>query len=107
VSDGDLMEGVGSESASLAGHLGLGRLILLYDSNGISLDGPTKMAFTEDTRRKFEAHGWHVQEVQDGDSDLDGIDRAIAAAKEETGRPSLIIVHTTIGYGAPHKQGTS
>jgi transketolase len=106
VSDGDLMEGVAAEAASLAGHLKLGKLIYLYDDNNVSLDGPTKWAFTEDAGRRFEAYGWHVQRVADG-NDLDAIDRAIRAAQAETERPSLIMVKTVIGYGSPNKAGTS
>ncbi|HVS09589.1 MAG TPA: transketolase [Planctomycetota bacterium] len=107
VSDGDLMEGVTAEASSLAGHLGLGKLVFLYDSNDVSLDGPTSMAFTEDVARRYEAYGWHVQRVEDGNTDLAGIERAIAAARSETQRPSLIVVRTTIGYGSPNKAGTA
>jgi transketolase len=107
VSDGDLMEGVSAEAASLAGHLGLGKLIYLYDSNHISLDGPTSLAFSEDVGARYAAYGWHVQRVEQGDTDLAGLDAAITAAKAETARPSIIVVQTTIGYGAPKKQGTS
>lgn len=106
-SDGDMMEGVASEACSLAGHWGLGKLIVLYDDNLISLDGETELSFTEDVGKRFEAYDWHVQAVTDGNSDLDGIQRAIEAAKAETGRPSLIRVRTTIGYGSPHKANTS
>ncbi len=106
VSDGDLMEGVSAEASSLAGHLRLGKLVLLYDCNHVSLDGPTSLAFsTEDVARRYEAYGWHVLEVPQGDTDLAALDAAIAAAKADTGRPSLIIVHTTIGYGSPNKHG--
>ena len=106
-SDGDMMEGVASEAASLAGHLQLGRLIVLYDDNQVSLDGPTSLSFTnEDVRKRFDAYGWHTQYVEDGTNDVDAIDRAIAAAKADP-RPSLIAVRTHIGYGAPHKQDTS
>ena len=104
VTDGDLMEGVASESASLAGHLSLGRLIYLYDNNHISIDGSTDLAFTEDRAKRFEAYGWHIQHVEDG-NDVDAIDKAIKAAKADP-RPSLILCHTIIGYGAPHRQGT-
>lgn len=107
VTDGDLMEGVTAEAASYAGHLGLGKLICLYDSNDISLDGPTSMTWTEDVARRFEAYGWQVLTVADGDRDLASIDQALTAAKAETARPSLIVVKTTIGYGSPNKQGTS
>jgi transketolase len=106
VSDGDLMEGVASEAASLAGHLQLGKLIYLYDDNGISIDGPTDLAFTEQVGRRFEAYGWHVQEVEDG-NDLRAIATAIKAAQAERVRPSLIIVHTHIAYGSPGKQDTA
>jgi transketolase len=106
VSDGDLMEGIASEAASLAGHLKLGKLIYLYDNNHISLDGPTSWTFTENVGQRFEAYGWHVQEVSDG-NDVEAIDAAIRAAQAETGRPSLIMVRTIIGYGSPNKAGTS
>jgi transketolase len=105
VSDGDLMEGVAAEAASLAGHLRLGKLIYLYDDNDISLDGPTSLAFTEDRLKRFDAYGWHTQRVEDG-NDLAAIERAIRAAQAETTRPSLISVRTVIGYGSP-QQGTS
>ncbi len=105
-SDGDMMEGISHEAASLAGHLGLGKLICLYDDNKISIDGSTDLAFTEDVGARFEAYGWHVQHVEDG-TDLEDIDAAIAAAKEETERPSLLAIRTQIGYGSPHKQNTS
>lgn len=105
VTDGDLMEGVASEAASLAGHLHLGRLIYLYDDNHISIDGPTDLAFTEDRAKRFEAYGWHVQKVDDG-NDVEAIDRAIQEAKADP-RPSIIMCRTIIGYGAPKRQGTS
>ena len=105
VTDGDLMEGVSSEAASLAGHLQLGRIIYLYDDNNVSIDGSTDLAFTENRIARFEAYGWHVQEVKDG-NDVEAIDAAIRNAKADP-RPSLIDVHTIIGFGAPHKQGTS
>ena len=105
VTDGDLMEGISSEAASLAGHLSLGRLIYLYDDNHISIDGSTDIAFTEDRAARFEAYGWHVQKVADG-NDVEAIDKAIQAAKKDS-RPSLIACRTIIGFGAPHKQGTS
>ncbi len=105
VTDGDLMEGVASEAASLAGHLGLGKLIYLYDDNRISIEGSTDLAFTEDRGQRFAAYGWHVQQVEDG-LDVDAIDRAIQAAKEDP-RPSLIMVRTTIGYGLPTRAGTA
>ena len=103
--DGDLMEGVSHEAASLAGTLGLGKLIFLYDDNLISLDGPTDLSYTEDALERFEAYHWHVQRVKDG-NDLAAIEAAIAAAKAETGRPSIIAVRTVIGYGSP-KAGTN
>jgi len=105
VTDGDLMEGVASEAASLAGHLSLGRLIYLYDDNHISIDGSTEVAFTENRGARFEAYGWQVQKVADG-NDVEAIDAAIQAAKGDP-RPSIIMCRTTIGYGAPNKQGTA
>ncbi len=104
VSDGDLMEGITAEAASLAGHLKLGKLICLYDDNNISLDGPTNLAFTEDVLARFAAYGWHTLRVNDG-NDLPAIESAILAAQADD-RPSLIAVKTVIGYGAP-KAGTS
>lgn len=100
VSDGDLMEGVASEAASLAGHLKLGKLIYLYDDNKISLDGPTSLAFTEDVLKRFEAYDWHVQTVADG-NDLKAIENALENALNEKDKPSLIAVKTIIGYGSP------
>jgi transketolase len=107
VSDGDLMEGVAQEAASLAGHLGLGKLICLYDSNDVSLDGPTSRAFTEDRGARLAACGWQVLRVEDGDHDLAAIAAAVDAGLRETARPTLIEVRTTIGFGSPHKAGTS
>jgi transketolase len=101
-SDGDIQEGVGSEAASLAGHLRLGRLTMLYDDNHIQLDGPTAMAFSEDVPARFDAYGWHTQRVANG-NDVEAIGAAIAAAIEDD-RPSLIAVRTHIGYGSPNKQ---
>jgi transketolase len=98
--DGDLMEGVSHEAASLAGTLGLGKLIFLYDDNLISLDGPASLSYTEDALKRFEAYHWHVQQVADG-NDLAAIEAAIAAAKAETAKPSIIAVRTVIGYGSP------
>lgn len=106
VSDGDLMEGVSHEAASLAGHLGLGKLIYLYDDNLISIEGSTDITFTENRNARFEAYGWHVQEVADG-NDPDTIEQAILAAQKETKRPSLIAVKTHIGYGSPKKQDSA
>ncbi|HEX8966389.1 MAG TPA: transketolase [Chloroflexota bacterium] len=105
VSDGDLMEGVAYESASLAGHLRLGKLVYLYDANQVTLAGSTGLIFTEDVGRRFEAMRWHVQDVEDG-NDLDALRRAIQAGVDETDRPSLVIVHTTLGYGSPNKAGS-
>ncbi|NJK49853.1 transketolase [Candidatus Gracilibacteria bacterium] len=105
--DGCNMEGISGEACSLAGHLGLGKLIALYDDNHISIDGSTDIAFTEDVSKRFEAYGWHVQHVEDGNSDLEGIARAIEAAKAVTDKPSLIKVTTTIGYGSPNKANTA
>lgn len=106
VSDGDLMEGVASEAASLAGHLQLDNLIYLYDDNRISIDGSTDLAFTEDRAKRFEAYGWHVQKVDDG-NDLEAIDAAIRTAQAAPGRPHLIQIRTHIGYGSPNKQDTA
>jgi len=105
VSDGDLMEGVASEAASLAGHLKLGKLIYLYDNNHISLAASTDLTFTEDCAKRFEAYGWHTQAVEDG-NDLEALDRALRAARTETARPSLILARTHIGFGSPGKQDT-
>ena len=105
VSDGDLMEGVASEAASLAGHLQLGKLIYLYDDNHVTLSAGTDITFTEDCARRFEAYGWHTQSVEDG-NDLAAIDRALRVARDEIRRPSLILVRTHLGYGSPHKQDT-
>lgn len=104
--DGDMMEGIASEAASLAGHLGLNKLIVLYDSNDVSLDGPTNWSFTENVADRFRAYGWNVLRVEDGNHDLDAIDAAIAAARAQTQGPTLIEIKTVIGYGAPTKQGT-
>ena len=103
--DGCMQEGVASEAASLAGHWGLGKLIVVYDDNKIQIDGPTSLAFTEDVHARFEAYGWHTSSVKDGDSDLGGLEAAIKAAQAVTDKPSLISVHTTIGFGSK-KQGT-
>ena len=100
-SDGDLQEGIASEAASLAGHLRLGKLVMLYDDNHIQLDGPTSMAFTEDVPARFAAYGWHVQSVADG-NDIHAIEAAIRAARADD-RPSLIAVRTHIGFGSPNK----
>jgi transketolase len=106
-SDGDLMEGIGSEAASLAGKLALDRLVYLYDDNSISLDGPTSLSFdNEDVTKRFEAYGWHVLEVHDG-NDLTALDAAITQGEREADRPTLIRVSTIIGYPSPNRQGTS
>ena len=101
-SDGDLQEGIASEAASLAGHLRLGKLVVLYDDNHIQLDGPTAMAWSEDVLERFDAYGWHTQRVEDG-NDLAAIEAAIEAARADD-RPSLIAVRTHIGFGSPNKQ---
>ncbi|MBS3975075.1 MAG: transketolase [Actinobacteria bacterium] len=105
-SDGDLMEGVSAEAVSLAGHLRLGKLIVLYDDNRITIDGSTELAFTEDVPARFSACGWHVQRVDDG-NDTGAIFSAVEAARSQTNAPSLICVRTTIGYGSPGKQNTA
>ncbi len=104
VSDGDLMEGVASEAASMAGHMKLGRLIYLYDDNSISIDGSTSLAFTEDRAKRFEAYHWHVQTVTDA-NDINAIEAAVKNAQADP-RPSIICVKSVIGYGSPHKAGT-
>ncbi|MDQ4100245.1 MAG: transketolase, partial [Chloroflexota bacterium] len=104
-SDGDLMEGVSHEAASLAGHLRLGNVIYLYDDNHISIDGPTDLSFSEDVPKRFEAYGWHVQQI-DG-HDMQAVAAAIEAAQAVTDRPSLIACRTTIGKGMPNRQGTA
>ncbi|HET7693307.1 MAG TPA: transketolase, partial [Gemmatimonadota bacterium] len=106
-SDGDLMEGVAQEASAIAGFFKLGRLIVLWDSNRVTLDGPLAQSTDEDTAARYEAYGWQVLEVEDGDTDLDAIDDALAAARSDTARPSLIVVRTTIGYGSPNKANTS
>jgi transketolase len=107
VSDGDIMEGVVCEASSLAGHLGLGKLIYLYDANQITLDGPLSLVMDEDVGARYAAYGWHVLHVERGDTDLEALDAAITAAKAETARPSILIIRTTIGFGSPKKAGTS
>ena len=106
VSDGDLMEGISHEAASLAGHLKLGKLIYLYDDNHISIEGKTDIAFTENRLQRFEAYGWHVRQVEDG-NDLQAIEEALIAARDETDQPSLIAVRTSIGFGSPNRQDTA
>ncbi|CAN5276160.1 transketolase [soil metagenome] len=105
-SDGDLMEGISAEAASLAGHLQLGNMIYLYDDNQITIEGNTNIAFDEDVAQRFESYGWHVQVLADG-NDLDALSAAIKNAQKETDRPSLIKVRTHIGYGSPNKEGTA
>ena len=105
-SDGDLMEGVSSETCSLAGHLGLGKLIVLYDDNHISIDGPTDLAFTEDRMGRYAAYGWHTQQVSDG-NDTESIRKAIEKARQVTDKPSIIAARTHIGYGSPHMQDSA
>lgn len=105
-SDGDMMEGITSEAASIAGHLKLGNMIYLYDDNHISIEGDTDLSFDEDVAKRFQAYGWHVQELPDG-NDLKALSKAIKNAQNETERPSLIKVRTHIGYGSPNKQDTA
>ena len=105
-SDGDMMEGVSGEAASLAGHLGLGKLVWMYDDNGISIDGSTDLAFTESVEMRFKAYHWHVLRVADGEN-VEEVDRALTEAKAETAKPTLIICKTVIGYGSPKLAGTS
>ncbi len=106
VSDGDLMEGISSEAASLAGHLGLGNIVYLYDDNHVTIDGHTDLSFSEDVTRRFDAYGWHTQ-VVDNANDLGALAQAIDNGIAEEGRPSLIRVRSHIGYGSPHRQDTS
>lgn len=106
VSDGDLMEGVSHEAASLAGHLGLGKMIYMYDDNRITIDGSTDLSYSDDVKKRFESYGWQVIQVDDG-NDRDAIDHAIVRGKSASDRPTLIIVKTHIGYGSPNKQDTS
>jgi transketolase len=103
VSDGDLMEGVAAEAASLAGHLRLGKLIYLHDNNHVTLSAATDLTFTEDVKARFNAYGWHTQSVEDG-NDLEAVERAIRNAQRNKDRPSLILVQTHLGYGSPHRQ---
>ena len=105
--DGDMMEGISAETASLAGHLRLSKLIVFYDDNHISIEGSTDLAFTENVPGRFQAQGWHVQSVDDGDNDLESISAAILAAQAEKERPSLIAIRTHIAYGSPNKQDTA
>ncbi len=105
VSDGDLMEGISYEAASLAGHLGLGNLVYLYDDNRVTIDGPTELSFSEDVARRFEGARWQVKRVEEGD--VDGLHKALEECKAEVERPSLVICRTTIGYGSPKLAGTA
>ncbi|MGE5679596.1 MAG: transketolase family protein, partial [Bacillota bacterium] len=105
-SDGDLMEGVSHEAASLAGHLKLGKLIVFYDDNNISIDGPTSLSYNDDNKKRFEAYHWHVQVIEDV-NDLDAIEKAVKKAQKETSKPSIIITKTHIGFGSPNKQDKS
>jgi transketolase len=105
-SDGDLMEGISGEAASLAGHLKLSNLCWLYDDNSVSIEGPTDLAFSEDVAKRFEGYGWATARVADA-NDTAALERAVAAAQAETKRPTLILVRSVIGYGAPHKAGTA
>jgi len=102
-SDGDMQEGIGSEASSLAGHLGLGRLTVFYDDNHVQLAGPTSMGFSEDVGARYEAYGWHVQNLGE-DLELERLDEAIGSAHAADDRPSLVILRTHIGYGSPNKQ---
>jgi transketolase len=105
--DGDLMEGASHEAASLAGHLGLHKLIWIYDDNHISIEGSTDLAYTDNVVKRFEGYNWHVQNIGEAGNDINAIEKAIKRAKREKNRPSLIIIRTHIGYGSPHKQDTS
>ena len=107
ISDGDIMEGISYEAASIAGQLQLGKLICLYDANDICLDGNLDMTFTENVEQRFLSQGWDVHTIKDGDKDLSGIAAAIIASQQATTKPSIIIVKTTIGYGSPNKAGSS
>jgi len=106
-SDGDMMEGASHEAGSLAGHLGLGKLNVIYDDNRITIDGPTDLAFSDDTAARFASYGWHVTDLGDAMENLPALAEAMAEAREETARPSLILVRSHIGYGSPHKQDSS
>jgi transketolase len=106
VGDGCLQEGVSHEASAIAGHLKLGKLIVLYDDNNITIEGPTDLSFTENISARYEAYGWHVQTVMDGNTDFVVLRKAIQAAKDETSKPSLICVKTTIGFGCPNKAGS-
>jgi len=104
--DGDLMEGISHEASSFAGHNKLGKVILFYDDNGITIDGPTSLSYSDDVKKRFESYHWHVQTVKDG-TDLKSLEKSVKAAQKETDKPSIIITKTNIGQGSPNKQGTS
>ena len=106
LSDGDLMEGASHEGASLAGHLGLGKLIYVYDDNHISIEGPTELTYSDDVAKRFESYHWHVQNLGDRANDLNALSDAFREAQRATDRPSLIIIRSHIGYGSPHRQDT-
>jgi transketolase len=106
-SDGDMMEGASHEAASLAGHLSLDKLVWVYDDNHITIEGDTRLAYSDDVARRFEAYGWHVQDLGDRANDLDALTRALRQARDETSRPSLVIIRSHIGWGAPEKQDTA
>jgi len=106
VGDGDMMEGVSSEGVSLAGHLGLGSIIFFYDDNSITIDGKTDLAFSDDVKKRFESYHWHVQSISDA-NDTEAVSKALIAARKETGRPSLIITKSQIGFGSPNKANTA
>ena len=106
LSDGDIMEGVTSEAASLAGHLGLGNIVWIYDNNKITIEGSTDLAFSEDVAKRFDAYNWHTQHVEDA-NDLGKLEKAISAARKESGKPSLIVIDSNIAYGSPNRQDTS
>ena len=105
--DGCLQEGVASEACSLAGHLGLGKLIVLYDDNHITIDGSTNLSFSEDVNKRFEAYGWHVQTVGDVANGIGDLSQAVKNAQATTNKPSIIKIRTAIGYGSPSKEGTA
>ena len=105
--DGDLEEGITSEACSLAGHQGLDNLVVIYDDNHISIDGPTELSFTEDRAKRFQAYGWYVQKVEGDGNDMRKFERALIKARSEVGRPSMIQLRTHIAYGSPNKQDTA
>ena len=107
MSDGDIMEGASHEAASLAGHLGLAKLICVYDDNRITIDGETSLSYSDDVVKRFEGYNWHVQNLGDSAEDLPRVSGALNLAKAETNRPSLIVVRSHIGYGSPRYQDTA